>query len=200
MALGIILAATVLPALAAVASTVATLIATFTALVTVIAFLRENWETAWNTILMLNAIVQASVDAWVNSMVEQFFVLIAAVESLGGPFENFGSTVQGVFSAIGGAIDSVVGKVKDFVNSLKNIELPSFLKPGSPTPFELGLRGIGSAMDDLSTAKIPRMSRALTGGDTSNTYNFNQTVNTAATVPTVAQDFQTMAAMSGAAI
>ena len=29
------------------------------------------------------------------------------------------------------------------------MELPDWLKPGSPTPFEMGLRGISDALDEL---------------------------------------------------
>jgi hypothetical protein len=44
-------------------------------------------------------------------------------------------------------------KIKDF---LDNFTLPGWLTPGSPTPFEVGLRGIADAMDELNskTARV----------------------------------------------
>lgn len=72
--------------------------------------------------------------------------------------------------------------VKDRLNELKaalaNLQLPSWLTPGSPTPLEMGLRGIGAAMEKLVRARLPQlqagldlslapgMAAAMRGGDT----------------------------------
>lgn len=62
------------------------------------------------------------------------------------------------FDGIKKAIQYVIEKVKEFIQKLKDIKLPDWLTPGSPTPFELGLVGIARAMDDLNRVRIPAMS------------------------------------------
>jgi hypothetical protein len=58
-----------------------------------------------------------------------------------------------------------------FVETLEqDIGLPDWLVPGSPTPFELGLRGIAGAIDDM-----PELGQAVSvpsGGGTTNNFNF----------------------------
>ena len=44
---------------------------------------------------------------------------------------------------------------------LRNIKLPDWLTPGSPTPFEMGLRGISKALKDISTAQLPEFNAQL---------------------------------------
>ena len=68
-------------------------------------------------------------------------------EGLKAPFE-------GVGEAATGAID----QVNSFANSLGNIKLPSFLEPGSPTPFEMGLRGIATVLAEVIPAALQSFS------------------------------------------
>lgn len=48
-------------------------------------------------------------------------------------------------------------------DAIRNLELPDWLTPGSPTPLEIGLRGIAAAMDDVARKGLPdlRMGLAL---------------------------------------
>jgi TP901 family phage tail tape measure protein len=62
---------------------------------------------------------------------------------------NILEPVKGTFDAIAGAVQSVIGWIKDLTEKLKNITLPDWLTPGSPTPFEIGLRGIADAMQQV---------------------------------------------------
>lgn len=68
------------------------------------------------------------------------------------------------FGGIGEAIDGIVTKIGNMIEAFSQIKvkLPYWLQPGSPTPFELGLRGIGDAMDSLSQKSMPKMSYGLT--------------------------------------
>jgi hypothetical protein len=81
--------------------------------------------------------------------------------------------------------------------------LPEWIEPGSKTPFEIGLLGIGSAMRDLSLLELPRLEMSLdsaSGGrgrfGQQQTSNFNLTVNTSAPLSNVRQDFQTMRSLN----
>jgi len=59
---------------------------------------------------------------------------------------QLGPAWEGISSAISGVIDWI----HRVAEALNNIELPWWLTPGSPTPFELGLVGITNAMNGLS--------------------------------------------------
>jgi len=78
----------------------------------------------------------------------------------------------------------ITDKIKKFTDGVKDIQLPDWLTPGSPTPFELGLRGISSAMGQLTRVQMPAFEAALTqrelvevalgagaGGGSNTTYN-----------------------------
>ena len=53
------------------------------------------------------------------------------------------------------------GPVNEFKRLLEGIKLPAWLTPGSPTPFELGLRGIGEAMGELVDLRLPDLQAGL---------------------------------------
>lgn len=55
----------------------------------------------------------------------------------------------GVIDAVGGAVDKATGFFSDLATKIKNIKLPKWLEPGSPTPFEMGLTGINEQLEDF---------------------------------------------------
>ncbi len=57
--------------------------------------------------------------------------------------------LQPAFDGIGRAIQGVMGWIQSLIDKLSSIKLPDWLTPGSPTPFELGLRGIADALEDV---------------------------------------------------
>lgn len=67
------------------------------------------------------------------------------------------------FEAVGGAIQAVVGWLNDLAIKIANFTLPDWLTPGSPTPLEMGVRGISDAIHELSTREIPRLEKAMAG-------------------------------------
>jgi TP901 family phage tail tape measure protein len=54
--------------------------------------------------------------------------------------------IAGAFNRIRGVISGVIAKIKDLISALNSIHMPGDLTPGSPTPFELGLRGVDRAV------------------------------------------------------
>jgi phage-related protein len=66
--------------------------------------------------------------------------------------------IDSVTEIIGGVVQDVQNLVKTF-EDLTGIKLPNWLTPGSPTPFELGLRGIAEAIKSM-----PNLAASLTGG------------------------------------
>ncbi len=62
-----------------------------------------------------------------------------------------------VFNAIRNAIMVVVNAIAKVKAAFASIKLPPALTPGSPTPFEMGLRGINQQMGILSGQSMPQM-------------------------------------------
>ncbi len=97
----------------------------------------------------------------------------------------------------GMGIDEAMKKFNEFSEGL---ELPEWIQPGSPTPLEMGIRGISNAMTELAGIQLPRFQMMMGGTDARGgqqvTNNFNMTVSTQAPISTVQQDFATMAALA----
>lgn len=92
------------------------------------------------------------------------------------------SVVQGLIN-VGKVLDWLTKQFIKFNQYIQKMELPSWMTPGSPTPLETGLRGIGSAMDQLNRRSLPTFSAGLELSPV-NTPNFikdtpavNRTVN-----------------------
>jgi hypothetical protein len=104
---------------------------------------------------VLGKAVEALAGLWQN-------VLLPAFKAVGDWITNKAAPV---FNKLGDAltpikelINKVVEALKKFAEWLRNIKLPDWLTPGSPTPFEEGLRGISEVMDDITKKKMPRLS------------------------------------------
>jgi phage-related minor tail protein len=72
-----------------------------------------------------------------------------------------GEKLKPAFSAISNEISKLVGWINNLADRLRNIHLPAWMTPGSPTPWEIGLRGVGDAMRDLSRSELPTFQTAL---------------------------------------
>lgn len=111
-----------------------------------------------------------SVWAFIQDSVLPIFAEVASfVEDNVGPvFEALASSIlppiQGAFEGISGAVERLVSWLGDFAERIRNLELPDWLTPGSPTPFETGLRGIADAMNELTRIELPRFGYGLQAG------------------------------------
>ena len=99
-------------------------------------------------------------------------IIIAMVGLLYWAFKNnFGgimTTVQQLWFLIKWAFDNAINKFKEVIAWIGNLMakfaqmvLPDWLMPGSPTPFEVGLRGISSAMKEISSSSLPKLNMGL---------------------------------------
>lgn len=123
------------------------------------AFLKESifpvFEAAANvTFAALGKAVEVLAGLWDNVLMPAFQAVGDWITNKAGPvFDKLGQAL----GPIRDLIDRVVQALKDFAEWLSNIKLPDWLDPGSPTPFEEGLRGISAAMDEITEKKMPRL-------------------------------------------
>lgn len=80
-----------------------------------------------------------------------------AIEKVNGWLDG----MRGAFDGVANAVGSVIQWINTLAENIDNLELPDWLTPGSPTPLELGLIGIGRAMRDLNTMELPEFSAKL---------------------------------------
>lgn len=63
--------------------------------------------------------------------------------------------IQWAFTQIGQAIAQLIQKIIELAKAFAALVIPDVLTPGSPTPFEIGLRGILDAMQGINSAGLP---------------------------------------------
>jgi hypothetical protein len=106
--------------------------------------------------------------------------LIAVILIFGEDAQNTLNMVKGIFDGtmmvigwwlkdtfiatwnnVSNAIAGVVGWVQTLASSFNSLSVPAIFQPGSPTPFENGLRGINSAMSALNKTTLPTFNSQL---------------------------------------
>lgn len=134
---------TLQPALSLIVSNITTyVIPLLTALATVvsevvrIAF--EGLVNYWNTTLF------PKIDALITILNVTLMPILNTI----GTF--VGTTLTNAFASLQAQIELVTSVLWALADVLSGIHIPDDLQPGSPTPFELGLRGIGKAAQSLT--------------------------------------------------
>lgn len=84
--------------------------------------------------------------------------LAAAVNNARQLWDDFRGGLQRTYDFIVGNIQRALDNLKSW---LGNIRLPSFLTPGSPTPFEMGLRGIADALAQVNQLQLPALEASV---------------------------------------
>lgn len=146
---------------------------------------------------VLSAVVGKAVEGlaalWKN-------ILLPALQDAGGwidkklgpilsDFTSWLGDVTGGVDGITSALQSAIKWLHDLASSIGQLKLPDWLTPGSPTPWEIGLRGIGDALKsevnpqvkalfgELTLAPPASPSQILGGGGGGTTITSNRTLN-----------------------
>jgi len=93
-------------------------------------------------------LITGAIDGFILVVDGITFVVEPAIWILSRMYDSFTAIVD----VVKWVIDRIV-EFKDLLGDLDN-RLPDWLTPGSPTPFELGLRGIADAMNDVNDVSI----------------------------------------------
>jgi phage-related protein len=164
----------------------------------------------WQNVLL--PALRAVWDFITGSLIPIFKSLVDFISQQVGPkvkwLTGLAEKLEGAFKKVKDVLKGVVDRLKELARKINELgdKLPDWMTPGSPTPLELGLRGINDAMRQLSRVEVPRMSAALQmaapvgmlAGPVSNTTtNFNMTVNTGASPAGVVQQYEVMRALVG---
>jgi hypothetical protein len=89
--------------------------------------------------------------------------LMPVLRSLG---EFISGVLVAAFQAITDKIQVLIDWVNNLTDAFANVKLPDALTPGSPTPFEIGLKGINDQMKILSDMRLPALTTEFNNLDT----------------------------------
>jgi hypothetical protein len=120
----------------------------------------------WENVLL--PAIQAVSD-WVSEKLQPIF------EALGDFWENtllpiiedvaswLNEKLSPAFDWLGGILDSVTGFFNDLAEGLNGLKdkLPDWLTPGSPTPLEIGLRGVHKILKTINKEGLPDFNEKL---------------------------------------
>lgn len=73
----------------------------------------------------------------------------------------FGDVLAGAFSGLTDTIKGVTDWLKKTADMLRNMKLPDWMTPGSPTPWEIGLWGVGDALKSVAKVQLPGLNASL---------------------------------------
>lgn len=118
----------------------------------------------WQNIL-LPAI--QTVSDWISANVLPIFQRIADVVNNNilpalKPFADFlNNVLKAAFEGITSQIQTLIGWINNMTDAFNNVDLPDALTPGSPTPFEIGLKGINEQLKSLTDMRLPAVSTEM---------------------------------------
>ena len=139
-------------AIGAAMAPVLPIIGIIAAIIAVVGLLFAAWKNNWFGIRDITAnVIGSIVDFWNNKF-------IPAIKSVA---DFLGKVLGGAFNAVKNAIMGVWDWIQKLAGALTNIKLPDWMTPGSPTPWEIGLRGISDAMSELDGEMLPGLAGAL---------------------------------------
>lgn len=72
-----------------------------------------------------------------------------------------GNSVVNSFKNLTTVMQSLTGWLDTIATKLNNLELPAWMTPGSPTPWEIGLLGVNDAMEQLIKKQLPSLENNL---------------------------------------
>lgn len=132
--------------------------AVFNLVLTVLAGIWEN---------VLQPAIQ-TVYEWIADKLQPIFETLAKfwedtvmpiIEALSAWFDEH---LSPAFETLGGWVQKVIDWFNGLTDAIQNISLPDWLTPGSPTPFELGLRGIADALEEVNRTGLPEFGGTVT--------------------------------------
>ena len=115
----------------------------------------------------LGVAVTALAGLWQNVLWPALQSVGSWIETTLGPiltrFTTWLGNVTGGVEGISAAFQTAIGWIQSLADKIRSLSLPDWMTPGSPTPWELGLRGVSDALRELSTVGLPAFSMGLGG-------------------------------------
>jgi phage-related protein len=132
-------------------------------------FLLPAIEAVWGFIKKFLMPIFSAVADIIGAVLEVAITALAGiftdvlVPAITDAWEWLDDKLSPAFEWLADKVNTVVGWLETFAEKLRGLKdkLPDWLTPGSPTPLEIGLSGIGKQLRQLSRAQLPRFEAAL---------------------------------------
>lgn len=122
------------------------------------------WLNNWNMMHEIARKLGTIIGSWIKDKLDEvtgfFAQLKSSAESI---LDGMVSSISSRMSSAANAFNGIIDQIKDVIQAFKDLaaaafsfKMPSLLTPGSPTPFEMGLRGINDAMRDINAKSFPK--------------------------------------------
>jgi TP901 family phage tail tape measure protein len=102
-----------------------------------------------------------TIATWQSNFKQLQDIATKVMEIIGGQVTKQIDKAREAFGAITGAIKELVGWFKKLAQAAASFALPYPIDPHSPTPFEIGLRGINDAVGELTRTGFPKLNNAF---------------------------------------
>jgi hypothetical protein len=122
--------------------------------------IRGVWKSNWDMLkLIVSTVFTKAVD-----------IIKEKIDAVRTAFNNIRDTIGGL-----------IRKVADLAAAFIDLVVPDIFKPGSPTPFEMGLRGINEQLGKMEMPKLGTQQASMSGAGafSPQTYNINLVYNPA---------------------
>lgn len=164
---------------------------------------KSAWVSAWNSMRSATASAVSSMVGTMSRLVSSLARVSSAARSAAGAVRGLAGAFSSAASAAGRAASAFAAAAA----KMASIRPPSFLAPGSPSPFEETLINIDSLLTSISRGSLPEFGAAMgtAGGagaiDRSNTTTNNLTLNvyTSASHEPIIADFMLLQSLAGGA-
>ena len=134
--------------------------------------IRDTLTTEWNVIKTIFEAIKKWLEVAIPTAIDAVSTAFTWLK------DNILTPVKDAFKAVGDAISGVITWFGNLATAIGNIRLPDWLTPGSPTPFEMGIRGISDAVRGLAEVRLPKLQEEfdlqIAGAATNQTYGNTQ--------------------------
>jgi hypothetical protein len=107
---------------------------------------------------VLGVAITAYSGLWQNVLAPAMADALVVIQDVAG---WLGEKLSPAFDWLSQAIEDATGWFSDLAATMRGLQLPSWLTPGSPTPLETGLVGINQALHRITSSSLPTFSAGL---------------------------------------
>jgi hypothetical protein len=112
----------------------------------------NNFANAWNVVL------KPALQAMWEFIQDKIMPLLKKLKK-----DIVDPLVRSLADGLGKTLQWLTTMLEDFSEALDNLKVPKLFTPGSPTPFEMGLRGINKELSSIARTSLPSFSVGMAG-------------------------------------
>ena len=126
-------------------------------------YLEKTFTPAWNTLKGAFEDIGRIIGESVLKLLGDLGIKMGEVQGPTSLLSGVMDTLKNAINGIGDAARSAMDWLAGLAEKIRNLPSPpAIFTPHSPTPFEMGIRGIGAAAEAVATSSLPALANSLT--------------------------------------